>query len=160
MIAAPKLTRGFRNLISQKSKYALKAVMALARSDAGQLAISQIAEDENIPKKFLEQILLDLKYHGIVASRRGKAGGYALCKSPEEITFGEILRIVDGPVAPLACLSRIAYRRCADCTDEADCEVRRVFASVAEATRAILDGTSISASLRPREKKIGSLLAG
>lgn len=133
-------------MISQKAKYALRALIALARShgtDDTQL-ISEIAEQQRIPKKFLEQILLDLKHHGIVASRRGKAGGYMLLKSADMITFGEVLRIVDGPIAPLPCLSRMAYRRCEDCREEKSCEVRRVFARVAAATRDVLDGTTIA----------------
>lgn len=133
-------------MISQKAKYALRALIALAKShgsDDTQL-ISDIAEQQQIPKKFLEQILLDLKHHGIVVSKRGKAGGYMLLKSPDMITFGEVLRIVDGPIAPLSCLSRMAYRRCEDCRDEKSCEVRRVFARVAAATRDVLDGTTIA----------------
>lgn len=148
-------------MISQKAKYALKAVVALARADPSQIVIiGDLAEQENIPKKFLEQILLDLKHHGIVASRRGKAGGYALLKSPRDITYGEVLRIVDGPIALLPCLSRMAYRRCEDCSDESSCEVRRTFAAVAEASRSILDSTSIATSLKTSDRKMNSLLAG
>lgn len=133
-------------MISQKAKYALRALIALAQSHGSEEIhlISQIAEQQRIPKKFLEQILLDLKHHGIVVSRRGKAGGYMLLKSPDTITFGAVLRIVDGPIAPLPCLSHMAYRRCEDCREEKSCEVRRVFARVAGATRAILDGTTIA----------------
>jgi Rrf2 family protein len=148
-------------MISQKAKYALKAVIALAKADPDQVVIiGELAERENIPKKFLEQILLDLKHHGIVVSRRGKAGGYALLRRPQDITFGEVLRVVDGPIAPLPCLSRIAYRRCEDCADEAACEVRKAFAAVAEASRTILDTTSIAAGGRTGEEKINSLMAG
>lgn len=145
-------------MISQKARYALKAVVALAKATPGEVVlIGEIAESENIPKKFLEQILLDLKHRGILTSRRGKAGGYLLLKRPEEITFGEVLRIIDGPVAPLACLSRIAYRRCEDCRSEADCEVRRVFAQVAEATRKVLDTATVSDSLdQVCDKKISA----
>jgi Rrf2 family protein len=133
-------------MISQKAKYALRALIALARArspDDAQL-ISDVAEQQRIPKKFLEQILLDLKHHGIVVSRRGKAGGYMLLKSPDTITFGEVLRIIDGPIAPLPCLSRMAYRRCEDCREEKSCELRRVFARVAAASREVLDGTTIA----------------
>lgn len=148
-------------MISQKAKYALKAVVALAKADPSQVVIiGDLAEQENIPKKFLEQILLDLKHHGIVTSRRGKAGGYSLLKSPQDITYGEVLRIVDGPIALLPCLSRIAYRRCEDCSNESSCEVRRTFAAVAEASRNILDSTSIAASLKSDDGKMNSLLAG
>jgi len=133
-------------MISQKAKYALRALIALARAEnpGDVLLISDIAERQRIPKKFLEQILLDLKHHGVVVSRRGKLGGYLLLKKPSEITFGEVLRIIDGPIAPLPCLSRMAYRRCEDCAEEEACEVRRVFARVAAATRDVRDGTTIA----------------
>jgi len=138
-------------MISQKAKYALRALVALAKQPAGKPTfISEIAETQNIPKKFLEQILLDLKHHGLVASRRGKAGGYGLLRPADTISFGEVLRIVDGPIAPLPCLSKIAYRRCEDCKEEASCEVRRVFAQVADATRGVLDRTTIADALEAR----------
>ena len=99
-------------MISQKAKYALRALVVLARADAEKaLFISDIAEEQNIPKKFLEQILLDLKHQGIVMSRRGKMGGYLLLKQAQDITFGEVLRLIDGPIAPLPCLSKIAGRQ-------------------------------------------------
>lgn len=135
-------------MISQRAKYALRALVALARADQGQsVSISDIAENQRIPKKFLEQILLDLKRHGIVDSRRGKEGGYLMRKSAADVTYGEVLRIIDGPLALLPCLSKVAYRRCEDCSSEATCEIRRVFAQVAESTRAVLDQTSITDSL-------------
>lgn len=131
-------------MISQKAKYALRALVAIAKSESGKaLVIADIASGQNIPKKFLEQILLDLKRHGILASRRGKDGGYLMNKRPGEVTFGDILRIVDGPLAPLPCLSKMAYRRCADCGDESSCEIRKVFAEVAQASRHVLDGTTL-----------------
>jgi Rrf2 family protein len=130
-------------MISQKAKYAFHALIALARADDTLLA-REIADQENIPRKFLEQILLDLKRHGILQSRRGRTGGYALLEPANRITFGKVLRIVDGPVAPLPCLSRIAYRPCPDCGPEEDCEIRRVFAKVAEAARDVLDRTTIA----------------
>lgn len=155
------LEKQTRSMISQKAKYALRALLALARAGEDEtLMISEIAEGENIPKKFLEQILLDLKHHGIVMSKRGKSGGYQMLRDPADITYGEVLRIVEGPIAPLPCLSRIAYRRCADCSEEANCEVRRVFARVAEATREVLDGTTLAASLAEEiEKKRASRVA-
>lgn len=135
-------------LISQKAKYALRALVALAKAGpGGSLMISDIARDQSIPKKFLEQILLEMKRAGFVLSRRGRLGGYALLKSPEEITFGEVLRLIDGPIAPLPCLSRIAYRRCLDCGDETACEIRHVFARVTLATREVLDRTTLADSL-------------
>ncbi len=132
-------------MISQKAKYALRALVSLAQARQGEpVFISDIADQQSIPKKFLEQILLDLKRHGILVSRRGKFGGYQLLKDPAEITFGSILRIIDGPIAPLPCLSKMAYRRCADCKSEGNCEIRKVFAEVAEATRNVLDKRTIA----------------
>lgn len=132
-------------MISQKAKYALRALVALARAPKGKpLVIGEIAQDQRIPKKFLEQILLDLKNKGILDSRRGKGGGYVLLKPAERISYGEIIRIIDGPIAPLPCLSITAYRKCTDCADEASCETRRVFADVAIQTRRVLDTTTIA----------------
>lgn len=140
-------------MISQKAKYAMRALVALARVAPGtSLMIGEIAENQSIPKKFLEQILLDLKREGIVTSRRGKTGGYLMQRAPEEVSFGEILRLIDGPLAPLPCLSKVAYHRCADCSNESACEIRHVFAKVAEATRDILDGTTLADSLRDTDR--------
>jgi Rrf2 family protein len=130
-------------MISQKAKYAFHALLALARAEDS-LIVGDIAAQEGIPRKFLEQILLELKRNGIVQSRRGKYGGYGLLMPADRITFGQVLRILDGPIAPLPCLSRIAYRRCADCRTEDDCEIRRVFAKVADSAREVLDRTSIA----------------
>ncbi len=130
-------------MISQKAKYALRALILLAR-DGKSLTIPEISRRQAIPRKFLEQILLQLNHHGLVYSRRGKEGGYALLRPADRVTFGEVLRIIDGPVAPLPCLSRIAYRRCDDCEEEASCEIRRVFSRVADATRGVLDETTIA----------------
>ena len=135
-------------MISQKAKYALRALVALARAGRGQSRmIGEISQDQAIPKKFLEQILLELKRAGIVNSKRGRMGGYELLKAPEEITYGEVLRLIDGPIAPLPCLSKIAYKKCSDCKDEDSCEVRHVFERVTLATRAVLDQTSLADSL-------------
>lgn len=132
-------------MISQKAKYALRALSALASAAPDKpVLISEIAQQQSIPKKFLEQILLDLKNNGFVRSRRGKQGGYLLLKPAEEITFGDVLRLIDGPLAPLPCLSITAYRRCDDCDGEQSCEIRHVFAKVAEAERAVLFSTSIA----------------
>lgn len=132
-------------MISQKAKYAMRALVMLAAADSAvPLSITDIANEQRIPKKFLEQILLELKRHGIVESRRGKVGGYLMLRKPEEVTYGEVLRLIDGPLALLPCLSKIAYKKCEDCQDEATCEVRHVFASVADATRQLLDNTSFA----------------
>jgi Rrf2 family protein len=132
-------------MISQKAKYALRALLALARTPEDDIVlIGDIAERESIPKKFLEQILLAMRNQGLVISRRGKNGGYALLKAPEDITFGHVLRVIDGPIAPLPCLSKTAYRRCPDCRDEAECGIRRVFAEAYEATTDVLDRLTIA----------------
>jgi Rrf2 family protein len=138
-------------MISQKAKYAFKALFHLAAQPPGAaVQIEAIAKAEGIPRKFLEHILLDLKHHGIVASRRGRAGGYVLLRKPEEMTIGGILRAVDGPIAPLPCISRTAYRRCADCKDEKTCTVRRLFADTYSATLLLMDGTSLADALAGR----------
>lgn len=133
-------------MISMKAKYAFKALVHLA-AHAGTVQIDGIARDERIPRKFLEHILLELKRHGLIASRRGRAGGYALALPPDEISVGRVLRLIDGPMAPLPCISRTAYRRCADCPDEAACGVRRMFADAHAATLAALEATTIADAL-------------
>lgn len=139
------------SMISQRAKYALRALVALvkARPDEPQL-IAEISREQGIPKKFLEQILLELKRAGIVASRRGRLGGYVLLRAPDQVTFGEVLRLIDGPIAPLPCLSKIAYRRCVDCADEGTCEIRHVFARVTLATREVLDHTTLADAVSDR----------
>lgn len=106
--------------------------------------IGEIAAEQNIPRKFLELILLDLKAGGLVRSHRGRAGGYELIRPPAEVTFGEVLRLIDGPLALLPCLSKVAYRPCLDCQSEDACELRHVFARVALASRGVLDRTSLA----------------
>ena len=131
-------------MLSFKARYALRALVELARAEGRQLTASDLATRADAPRKFLEAILLSLSRAGIVTSHRGRTGGYALLKAPEEITFGEVLRLIDGPLALLPCLSKIAYRRCEDCRDETNCEIRRVFARVADATRQVLDSTTLA----------------
>ena len=136
-------------MLSQKAKYALRALLALAEAgDDKSLLIGEIAERHNLPKKYLEQILLDLKHHGLVQSRRGRSGGYSLLKPAAEISFGQVVRIIDGPLAPLPCLSRMAYRRCEDCPGEESCAIRRVFGTIHQQTSGVLDRTSLADALR------------
>jgi Rrf2 family protein len=136
-------------MLSQKAKYALRALLHLAEAPKGEtVLISAIASKHHIPKKFLEQILLDLKNHGVVQSWRGRGGGYALLKPASEISFGQVLRIIDGPLAPLPCLSRVAYRKCSDCEDESACTLKRVFAISHQATVTVLDKISLADALR------------
>lgn len=138
-------------MITQKAKYAFKALFHLAEQpDGTSIQIEEIAKGAGVPRKFLEHILLELKKKGIVASRRGRAGGYVLIKKPGEMTIGNILRAVDGPIAPLPCISRTAYRRCTDCKDEKTCVVRRLFADTYSATLLLMDGTTLADAMAGR----------
>lgn len=120
-------------MITQKMKYALKALMVLADARAGggqALRIEEVAKRAGVPKRFLEHILLQIRNAGIVAATRGRSGGYVLVKDPATVSISELLRLIDGPMAPLPCLSRRSYERCADCVDEETCRIRKVFAEV------------------------------
>lgn len=120
-------------MITQKTKYAHKALTAMAEAKAGgqpALRIKGGARRSGGPKRFLEHILLDLKRAGYIGSRRGRNGGNELIKDPSKISIGEILRNLDGPIAPLPCLSRRACQRCEDCSDEETCRIRQVFGRV------------------------------
>jgi len=132
-------------MISQKARYAFKAITALSETRPDECRQARdIAESEQIPQSFLEQILLELRRAGLVASRRGRDGGHFLLRDTTEITFGEVLRLIDGPVAPLPCLSRTAYRRCHDCKNEKSCVMRRGFGRAYNATLEVLERTSIA----------------
>src|SRR5512147_1482378 len=112
-------------MITNKTKYALRALYRLAVAEPGSpMLIAEIAEVEQIPRKFLELILVELKTHGLLKSRKGRGGGYLLARSPESISIADVLRITDGPMAPVPCLSKTSKERCADCRDEATCSVR------------------------------------
>lgn len=120
-------------MITQKMKYALKALMVLGdeRFAGGTaLRIEEIARRSGTPKRFLEHILLEIRNAGIIASTRGRAGGYSLIKEPSQVSVPDLMRLIDGPIAPLPCLSRKAYQRCDDCSDEATCRLRRAFSDV------------------------------
>lgn len=133
-------------MLSQKAKYAIKALLVLARAqDDGSLAqASDISAAETIPRKFLDLIFFELRRHGLIVSVRGREGGYALAKPAAEISVAEIVRAVDGALAPLPCASVKFYRRCDDCDDEKTCEVRRLMRTVRDAASAILDNTSLA----------------
>jgi len=132
-------------MLSHRAKYALRALLLLAQEPPEQpLLIADIAKRQKLPKKFLELILLDLKRGGFVRSMRGRHGGYLLARPADTIFLGQIIRLVDGPLAAIPCASLTAYRRCADCQDEASCSIRRVFRQVRDATAAILDRTSLA----------------
>ncbi|MEI9996976.1 MAG: Rrf2 family transcriptional regulator [Rhizomicrobium sp.] len=135
-------------MLSNKAKYAFKAMFALSRLAPGQLLQAwDIATEENISKKFLDLILLELRGQGLVRTVRGQHGGYALAKPPSEITLGQIVRIIDGPLAPIACASVTAYRRCKDCKDESNCLVRQSMRRVRDAASDVLDHTTLASAL-------------
>lgn len=133
-------------MLSKKSKYALKAAMCLARNhgEGGPTSVAELAAKERIPRKFLEIIMLEMKRHGILRSLKGQAGGYYLARAPEEITIGQIIRILDGPLALVPCVSITAYRRCTECEDEYSCGIRLLFKEIRDATANLLDGTTLA----------------
>lgn len=132
-------------MLSQKARYAFKTLIALSPDGPNQFKRAKdIAKAEKIPLRFLEQILLELRRGGLIGSRRGREGGHFLLKSPTEISLGQVMRLIDGPIAPLSCLSKTAYRRCKDCADESSCAVRQVFKRAYEATFQVLEKTSIA----------------
>lgn len=132
-------------MLTQRSRYALRALIYIARAEgAAPVPISTIAADQKLPRKFLEIILLELKNGGLVTSFRGKMGGYRLAKPAAEISFGEIIRLIEGPLALVPCVSVSAYQRCADCFEETTCVIRKVMLTVRDQTAAILDNTSLA----------------
>lgn len=145
-------------MLSSKAKYGLKAMVHLARREGeGSVLISDIAEAERIPKKFLDAILLDLKNHGFLASKKGKGGGYTLARPAARIRVGDVVRVLDGPLAPVPCVSRTAYRRCVDCEDEGACVIRAVMQDVRDAISNILDNTSL-ADMATKKQRLEPIL--
>jgi Rrf2 family protein len=142
-------------MLTKKTKYALQALLSLAQDyGKGPVLISDLAEKEHIPKKFLELILLELRNSGILQSKKGKGGGYLLGRPPELITFGQVIRQLDGPLAPLPCVSQTAYRKCVECLDERTCGIRVVMKEVRDVTAQILDTTTLADALERVESLI------
>jgi Rrf2 family protein len=126
-------------MLSKKAQYAFRALSYLtAHADKGPVLIGDIADTKKIPLKFLENILLELKKADVLDSKKGKGGGYFLKDAPEKTTLAKVLRVVDGPIAMLPCISLNFYKRCEDC-DETTCNINTVFAEVRDATLAILE---------------------
>jgi Rrf2 family protein len=142
-------------VLSNKSKYGLKALMILAReAGRGPVLVAELARREALPRKFLEAILLELKRRRIVESRKGRGGGYFLSRRPDDITFGEVIRALDGPLAAVPCVSQTAYMACAECLDEETCGVRIAMKKVRDATARILDHTTLAdVNLRVSRKR-------
>lgn len=148
----------FVEMISKKTKYAINALVFLAkRKGEGPIVISEIAEKETIPRKFLESILLNLKKAGILASKKGKGGGYYLLQDPEEINLADVMRLFDGPIAFLPCVTYKYYERCEECKDEETCGIRDVFFEVKKKTVELLKQASLSEIMK-REHHLTSLL--
>ncbi len=141
-----------------KGKYGLKAMLHLANMPDGERALSEeIARANNISKKFLDTILADLRMAGMVHARKGRGGGYVLSRAPDDIRIGHILRVLEGPLAPISCASRTAYRRCDDCRDEKTCAVRRIMLEVRNAISAVLDEKSLGDVLNAAEHEDAGL---
>ncbi len=132
-------------ILSKKTRYAIVALTRLARDfGKGPILIREIAEDEKIPRRFLENILLELRKLGILGSKLGKEGGYYLLKRPEEVTMADIIRHFEGTIALMYCVSEKAYQPCEFCKDEVQCQIRRVFKEVRDTSYDILRRTSLA----------------
>lgn len=131
-------------MLSMKAKYGLRALMVIYRNKDDMLSIKTIAQRADVPQKFLETIMLELKHSGVVDSKRGVFGGYFLSKAPEKITIGDLIRIFDGPLAPIRCASVTAYRKCDDCLDEKTCEIRMLMIKVRNGIADVLDNCTLS----------------
>jgi Rrf2 family protein len=140
-------------VLSKKAKYGLKALEYIAKQDQKiPVHTSDISLAESIPRKFLEAILLELKHDGILKSKQGKNGGYNLLITPSEVTIGRVVRLFDGPIALLPCVSSNYYEPCDDCENEAFCGLKNIFSEVREATGSILDKLSLKDILLREEK--------
>jgi Rrf2 family protein len=131
-------------MLSSKARYALRALVELARVEGSQITAGDLAERADAPRKFLEAILLELARRGVVVSRRGKLGGYSLARPASEISFAEVIRVIDGPLAMAPCVSRLQFRKCDDCPDLATCSIREALLRARDATADVLEGYSLA----------------
>jgi Rrf2 family protein len=132
-------------MLSQKAKYGLRALVELARANGEQLSAGELSTRAGAPRKFLEAILLELSRNQIVVSRRGKFGGYLLARTAAAITFAEVIRVIDGPLALAPCVSpRLGFRKCADCPDLAACTLREALLRARDATADVLEGYTLA----------------
>ncbi|MDC9723778.1 MAG: Rrf2 family transcriptional regulator [Urechidicola sp.] len=131
-------------MLSKKTKYGLKALTFLARQDSKEpIQIAEISRNENISQKFLESILLSLRKTGILGSKKGKGGGYYLIKEPADIVMTDVIRVLEGPIAMVSCVSLNFYEKCDDCPDEATCCVNKLMIQVRDATLQIFKNTTL-----------------
>jgi Rrf2 family protein len=136
-------------MLTQKTRYALRALLYLIEEGhGGAVQLQQIADTQKIPRKFLELIMLDLKSLGIVRSVRGPKGGYRLTRHPRGITFGEVVRGLEGPIALVPCASVNFYKKCNDCHDEATCAIRRLFMQIRDRSVDLLNSVSLEDGAR------------
>ncbi len=141
-------------MLTKKGKYGLKALLHLARLGPGETAFgADIADANNLPKKFLDTIMVELRNDGLVRSKKGPGGGYALARPARDISIGQIVRLLDGPLAPIRCASRSAYRACDDCVSVAQCGVRIAMLEVRDAMAAVLDNTSLEEMARKNRRR-------
>ena len=151
-------------MISKKAKYAIKALKVLTEEfGRGPVLISYISARENIPKQFLEAILLELRNHGILQSQKGKGGGYLLRIEPARVNLAQVLRVIDGPIAPTPCVSHNFYVKCDDCEDEATCALKPIMERVRDANLGVYENTTLLAfqnlsSLATKEIAIGAVV--
>lgn len=138
-------------MLTQRSRYALRAMLLIAKEpiDGPPVPMSRIAKEAQVPRKFLEIILAELRNAELLNSTRGKYGGFLLARPAESVSFGEIIRVIEGPLALVPCVSRTAYKRCKDCHDERSCEIRLAMMTVRDDTARILDGRTLADAVAP-----------
>lgn len=140
-------------MLSKKCKYAIHALVYLAeRHGQGPVQIGEIADQQKIPKKFLEAILLELRNGRILNSKKGKGGGYYLQRNPEEINLTEVIRLTNGPIALLPCVSLNFYESCEECVNEKNCTIRTTFLTIRDETLKILSESSLAALVKKQKK--------
>jgi Rrf2 family protein len=140
-------------MLTKKAKYGLKALADLAKLAPGETAfITEIAERNNIPKKFLDAILLELRKAGMLRSKKGPGGGYSLSKTPPEINIGQVIRTLDGPLAPIRCASRTAFEICDDCLNPEECLVRLSMTEVRDAMADVLDNMTLAQFIEAEQR--------
>jgi len=132
-------------MLSQKTRYSIRALQHLADcAGSGPVPLADIADTQRIPRKFLTVLLSEMGREGLVSAQRGRDGGYWLAKAPEDISYGDIVRLTRGSLALVPCASRMAYESCTNCVDEEGCRLRRIMLTVRDATADILDGVSLA----------------
>ena len=147
-------------MLSQKARYALRALVELARAEGAQLTSGELALRADAPRKFLEAILLELSRNRLITSRRGKFGGYTLARAAGDISFAEVIRVIDGPLALAPCVSpRLGHRKCDDCPDLALCSLREALARARDATADVLEAYSLADAVRAGSESAPQLAA-